>query len=280
MSSMQLRGDILNKSEALVDCYQKDAEGYHRVPLGAFNEYNASGDFYPAYQAMPLLLGDSRLAADLKDGALYGECQHPPFSEFDVPGVTMEKALGNWFSRLRIVDSRFISHHIRAIEPEVIGGGDWRNKSVKVRIWGWVKEHGMYKDLVKTSFDTPSMNTYFSVRSLCEIKKGEIAPNGTGRMMNMYELYTYDLVTRGGKKSACKWRSRPGLEGMEKNVLEVREAYLHSILSKLKRDNQFGAGIEHNSALKDLNRLIGHYRELQQVTTSTRLILPNSAKLF
>lgn len=280
MSVMQIRGDILDKSKALVSEYVKDAEGYRRVPLGAFNEFNAHGDFYPAYQCMPLLTGDSKLGRDLKNGCLYGECQHPPFSEFDVPGVTMQKALESWFARLRIVDNRFVSHHIRAIEPEVIGGGDWRDMKVKVRVWGWVKPHGVYADLVKSSFETPSMNTYFSVRSLCEIKKGEMAPGGTGRMMNMYELYTYDLVTQGGIASACKWRARAGLEAQEPGVLEVKEQYLMNILHKLKKDPLFGPGLEHQSAINDLNRLLGHYREVNQQRRPQKLILPNSSRLF
>lgn len=218
MSSYHLRGDILSNS-TLVQQYEQNAQGYSKVPLGEFNAYNRMGDWYPAEDAIPQIIGESRLNTNIRDGALYGEVCHPPYSEFVKPGVSERDALAQWLNRLSIVDSKLISHHISEIIIEVQVNGnwitptaaeEWRDLNNKVRIWGWVKEFGPYGQMVADSFKTPSMNTYFSLRSI--VKPTPLSNGRPGRCMNMYEIYTYDFVLRGGYGSACKWKAAPGLE--------------------------------------------------------------------
>ena len=262
MSSFHLRGDIVTNSE-LVQSYEKDSEGYSKVPLGEFNSFNRMGDFYPAEQAVPQLIGESRLTTTLKDGSLYGEVCHPPFSEFVKPGVDEKTALAQWLQRLSYVDTKLAAVHIKDIMIDVEGDGDWRNESNKVRVWGWVAPWGPYAKLVEDSFARPSMNTYFSLRSVC---KPEPLGNGRpGRRMNMYEIYTYDLVTRGGYGSSCKWKAAPGLEHyMSPESLDVR-FQVEDMMRARDIAREMTAGRESDNMLGEMDRLIDRLREADAV---------------
>ncbi len=258
-AAFHLRGDILSNS-TLIKSYEKDAEGYSRVPLGEFNGKNVHGDFYPAEDAVPQLEGNSKIANDLKEGTCYGEIGHPPFADFDIPGVNQKEALARWFARLSVVKPTLVSHHIRSIDWTIDGDGNYRNRNNKVRVWGWVKPFGPYEKMCADSIATPSMNTYFSVRSLCKP-----TPDGAGcRIMNMYELYTYDLVLRGGYKSACKWKAAPGLEDNIRDWSETDFVFRIEDMerARLIADTEIkialanGAGIESRNVIGEMDRVI------------------------
>lgn len=276
MSSYHLRGDIVTDSK-LVSSYEKDKEGYSKVPLGEFNAFNRMGDFYPADQAVPQLIGESRLTTTLKDGSLYGEVCHPPYDEFLKDGVDEKVALAKWLNRLSYVDTKLAAIHIKDIMIDVENGGDWRDESNKVRVWGWVKPWGPYAQLVEDSFNTPSMNTYFSLRSV--VRPVPLGNGRPGRRMNMHEIYTFDLVTRGGYGSACKWKAAPGLEHFKSpDELDVRFK-VEDMMRARDMAREMGAGRESEVMVDSMDRLIASMRRAD-ASKSTRFAGGRSMDLW
>lgn len=280
-SAFQVRGDVLTNS-TLIKQFEKDAEGYSKAPGGEFNGNNVHGDFYPAEDAMPQLQPNakSKIASDLREGTCYGEVGHPPYSDFDLPGVPQRESLARWFARLSITKPTLVSHHIKEISWDVAGNGDYMDRNNKVRIWLKVKPFGPYAQMVEESFNTPSMNSYFSVRSLC---KPVPQSNGT-RVMNMYELYTYDFVLRGGYASACKWKAAPGLEQYFKEskspIIRLEDMEYARKLTQLMIANK-DAGNEARNALGEMDRVIDAVRrEVSGGESASRFLRRNSHSLW
>ena len=280
-SAFQVQGAILTNS-TLIKQYEKDAEGYSKAPFGEFNGCNVHGDFYPAEDAVPQLQPNakSKIASDLREGTCYGEVGHPPYSDFDLPGVAQRESLARWFARLSIIKPTLISHHIKKLDVVIEGNGDYMDRNNKVRVWGIVKPFGPYAQMVEDSFNTPSMNSYFSVRSLC---KPANQPNGT-RVMNMYELYTYDFVMRGGYASACKWKAAPGLEAYLKEqrspLIRLEDMEYARKLTSLMIANK-DAGNEARNALGEMDRVIDAVRrEVATGQSASRFLRRNSHSLW
>lgn len=264
--------------------YTKDAEGYSRVPVGGFNVCNRAGDFYPAKVAVPQILGqvESTLGRYLSDGALYGEIDHPPLTDFMIPNVSQRVAMARWLQRLKILNPKLFSHHIKKFDLEVAGDGDWANEANEVRVWAWTLPFGPYKDMLEKSFSTPSINTYFSLRSIVQ---PEVRPNM--RYMHMHDICTYDAVPYGGKEKACKHKVAAGLNGamgiyddgmsisFEIDHLELaRELCSQSL-------GQEGAKI----AMSAIDRLLDKaYTDrdsrISQLNTSGKFNIPNSGNIW
>lgn len=275
MSSYHLRGDILTNS-TLVKEFERNEHGYSKVPLGEFNSFNRMGDFYPARDAVPQLLGNSRLYTTLMDGSLYGEVCHPPYSDFVKPGVSERDALAQWLHRLSLVDAKLISHHISEIFIDVDGNGDYNDEKNKVRVWAWVRPFGPYASMVEDSFKVPTINSYFSLRS---VVKPEPLPSGTGRRMNMFEIYTYDFVTRGGYGSACKWKAAPGLEHhQDPSILDARFK-IEDMVRARNFARTISTGREAENMIGEMDRCIDRMRE-RTIKAETRFSAGRSYGLW
>lgn len=267
-----------------VTAYQKDSEGYSRVPVGGFNVANRAGDFYPAKVAVPQILGqvESTLGRYLADNVLYGEIDHPPLTEFMIPGVTQRVALARWLQRLKVLNPRLTSHHIKSFDLEVAGDGDWQNEANAVRVWAWMLPFGPYKQMIEDSFKTPSINTYFSLRSIVQPEM-----RGAVRYMHMHDICTYDNVSFGGKANACKHKAVAGLNSAITLLPDGFSADFEiEHLELAKELCGQSLGMEHaNIALGAIDRLLDRaYTDrdsrIKSLNSSGRFNVPNSGIIW
>jgi len=272
------RGEILPVSAVPTGTYKKDAEGYSLVPLCSFNIINRMGDFYPADKAIPQLDGTvmSTFWRYYSDHSLYAEVRHPMLTEFSLPGVNERIAVARWLARLKQIDGTMTCAHIKKVEYETAGDGDWKNPKNEVRVWGWLKPTGPYARVVEDSFNTPSMNTYFSLRSIC-------APKMVGglRHMHMHDICTFDYVTYGGMESACKHRA--GLNGFGVSNDSIWLDFKIEHLEKLKDMASQEVGLNSSNDMGVVDRLLDDMKGRRQSSheqLKSRFILPNSHRVL
>jgi hypothetical protein len=184
---------------------QQDNDGYYYVPVGAFNCFNTSGEFYLKEGYMDFIDNpESSFNIDLRAGQLYAENGHPA-RDFGITDEDYLRRIVDISESNRIAHIRSIDYRLTDIDSGFPGMGNVYIVSA------WVKPDG--SDIgarLKADLDNPHINTAFSVRSL--IKEQIIRGVKT---RNVMLLVTFDSVNKPGIPYATKYKAL-GLEKAKK----------------------------------------------------------------
>lgn len=219
---------------------ERDADGYYKVRLGAFNIFNAQGAFYSDKGVEEILKGkDSIFYRRLSQGFLRGEMGHPPMK----PGMTKAQ----FIYRSSIIDMENVAFHIKRVELE-----DTDEKvekmgmagNVKIVV-GWIMPAGPKGKFLQEALDNPECNVAFSVRS---ISSDRILPNGTIFKETKF-ITTWDWVIEPGIQLANTF-------DMLNNRVLNREGYSESFGCEIKLEdlNQVEATSKHDVAEGAINQ--------------------------
>ena len=126
-----------------------------------------------------------RFAANVSTGDMEGEWGHPLLS-------------GECLDRLLYIDRTRISHYISRVYGKEVDGG-------LIVIYGDIKPFGPYGKYLKDSFEDPTRNTSFSLRSAAQVTGTR---NGITQK-RMIALVTFDAVDGPGFLKASKRFSDP-----------------------------------------------------------------------
>lgn len=191
------------KGKNKVGQLKKDDTGYAEIVLGGFNLSNNVGEYYALNdQVLALFNKGGAVRRMVDNGQWRGECTHP--------SMDGHKTLQSYLQRLRRVDSRFVSHHIKDVRLEE-GKDEFGRKCVLVI--GQVKGTGPYAAAVDNSLNNPEENIAFSLRS---ITNTDYSSNPTVKYVKV--LVTYDHVNEGGIANATKYNT-PSLESISEDVV-------------------------------------------------------------
>lgn len=220
----------IHKTHSPEKVLEKDANGYYKVLLGAFNCYNNVGEFYVAEGIKEIMTDpNSLIYKRLAAGYLVGEMGHPQFQ----PGMTK----ADYVERMFKLEQSNTSHHIRAIE--FVPGPNGIVKTI-----GWVKPAGPHGELLRQYLDNPDQNTAFSIRAITAdyVDKGKT-------MKKIMQFVTWDWVAMPGIEIANTWST---LSTESIDVVEFSPMELDDIIKELKTEN---IALEDNSILNELSRL-------------------------
>lgn len=180
-----------------------DESGYGEIVLGGFNLYNNVGEYYELTDGVLKLFNKGGAVRRMvESGQWRGECTHP--------SPEGHKTLQSYISRLRRVDSRFVSHHIKEIRLEE--GKDENGRKCVLAI-GLVKGTGPYADAVNNPLNNSEENLSFSVRSITNTNYST-----TPTRKEITVLVTYDHVNEPGIAMATKYNT-PSLESLYEDVI-------------------------------------------------------------
>ncbi|MBQ5474145.1 MAG: hypothetical protein IIT65_05480 [Lachnospiraceae bacterium] len=165
-----------------------DEHGYYcGMPLAGIGCVTRNNTYYdiPSLEAA---LNDDRstFKRRLNDGCLYGERGHPKL----LPGMSD----ADFLNRVKDISEDNLAVHFR----NVYSSEKCRSDGVKLLL-GDVKPYGVGKEQVQENFESPYMNTAFSLRSLT---KNENRNGVSYRFIR--SLITFDWVTMGGYEQASK----------------------------------------------------------------------------
>ena len=171
---------------------EKDAEGYYKVRLGAFNVFNSSGAFYTAKGIEDLINNpNSFFRRRIKKGYLLGEMDHPKF----ISGMSMAE----FMNRNAGYDMNNVAFHIKEVELQNTDdkcniAGNYGNVVI---VLGWIKPSGPKGEFLREALETKDRNVAFSVRSLSrdEVVNGIVIKHTTA-------ILTWDWVTEPGINNA------------------------------------------------------------------------------
>ena len=171
---------------------QKDADGYYKVRLGAFNVFNAKNAFYIGEGVKDLINNpNSIFYRRLKKGYLCGEMGHPSMK----PGMSIQQ----FIYRTSIIDQENIAFHIKDVMLVETGDkveqmGNYGNVII---VEGWIKPSGPKGKYLQEALDNPDRNVAFSVRSVSKDKivNGVIIKQTTS-------IATWDWVVEPGISNA------------------------------------------------------------------------------
>lgn len=207
-----------------------DEDGYYFVPIGAFNCFNTSGQFYvPEGMLKGLNDPKSSFNESLRSGRLYSECGHPLPEDYSYRDKNGEMVLDKkaYFERLMdIRDDNRVAHikNVSYKETDIPCGIPGRGNVFIVS--GWVKPDGSDGGRrLKSNLDAPDVNTAFSLRSIIKTTKA-----GDIEYRNVVLLITYDEVTRPGIIFATKFKAL-GLEKHKPYLFTTDDATVSSDLS-------------------------------------------------
>lgn len=200
-------------------------DGYYRVPVGAYNAYNNMGMFYDLNSALQQFEEGSALMRQLRKGILHGEYTHPE----QEPGMSDQ----DYIRRIRKMDAKFESHHIRNIEL-IHNQKDEKGRPITLVVLE-LKPSGPYGAVLEAKLKNRHENVYFSVRSLT-------MDDRIRGIKYTREIVTWDYVNEGGIYSANKFNS-PGLE--EFNSVDVTQDTLLCLANE--QQQRRALGLEDNS---------------------------------
>lgn len=202
-----------------------DAQGYYRVPVGAYNAYNSGGYLYDQQSGLSMFQPGSQLMRQLEKGILYGEYKHPE----RLPSMTDQQ----YVARIRRIDMDRVGHHIR--EYELVPSRDENGRAITL-VLAHVKPYGPFGQYVEAALQNGGQNAYFSVRSIT-------IDDFSRQIKYTKEIITHDFVGEGGIYVANKYNS-PSLEDFD-NSIEIRPETLHALAREQQRVRSLG--LEDNS---------------------------------
>ena len=217
-----------------------DKHGYYRMLVGALNFHNCVGIYYQ-YETSKVMFEESgTFMRKMKAGNLYGEREHPEW----LPGWSFD----DYANRLRQIDGRNVSHHIRSVELD-FGEKNSRGDEI-VLIYADVKPDRDHGPALKAGLENPHQNVCFSLRSLVsDVRRG----SGLDRTID--ELITFDWVTEPGISKAMKWNA-PGLECRDSFIVGEyeRECPIDLLRGLVSRKQELGR-IGNEAAAQDARDL-------------------------
>ncbi len=125
-----------------------DKDGYYDLPWAVLGAKSRNGITYDVEAFKQCILSPSaRVNILLKEGSLHGEWGHPYTEDL---------------KRVSEIFEDKISHHIKKLYTgETLSSGG-------TVLMAKVKPFGPYKEYLRESIEDPSINTSFSLRSICE----------------------------------------------------------------------------------------------------------------
>jgi hypothetical protein len=182
-----------------MDALIPDEEGYYcNYPVAVLGAVSRNNTYYTV-DAFHRQIADkgSHFNMVLEQGNLEGELGHP-----STEGLTKTELL----NRLCEVRSTNVSHHIRRVATgSVLETGRL--------VIADIAPSGPHAEVLRRSFDSPRINTAFSLRSLA---RERILSSGV-REREMLKLVTFDAVSAGGYYEA----SKRFVQGSTESLLDV-----------------------------------------------------------
>lgn len=222
-------------------------DGYYLTVLGAYGAYNSMGQYYDEKSGLAFLEPTAQLMRQASKGVLRGEYTHPEC----LPGMTD----ADYIARLRKIDAKLVSHHVRNVYPEY-GHKDEKGRPI-VLVLGEIGPTGPYGNTLRSQMENRHENVYFSVRSLT-------VDDHMRGIKYTRDLITWDYVNEGGIFVANKFNS-PALESF--SMQELSSAAVTPItLYQAKRIDQRarmkGIGVEsHGADYDELARRLGYHEQ-------------------
>jgi len=187
-------------SKNIKDTIVKDDNGYYRVHMGRFNDYNSRGIFYRVTDIDAVLGEGSIVHRRLEEGLLRAELNHP-----DVKGLS-----GPAFrQRVLKIDLKNTIAHIKKIEVIPTGEINKEFNLPTYDVYGWIKPEAPLGDKLKDILENPDANLAMSIRSLVYQKR-----IGTTVVRDVVLVSTWDVVGEPGISKATQWTAA-GLEESE-----------------------------------------------------------------
>lgn len=186
-----------------------DANGFYKVPAGALNVYNTSGQFYIGDQdVINIFKNDPDLKRKLEKGALKIEVDHP-----DTKGYT---TLAQYMERLKEIKEINVCGVIGGIDlVELDKYANGSNKKI-IQIFIHVKPDGPHAEVLKRKLEDPTLNLAFSLRSFTN----DITTPGLPTIKKIINFINFDLINEGGITSAQKWNNI-GIEDRTLMTLDI-----------------------------------------------------------
>lgn len=175
-----------------------DGSGYYMINAGRIGGPNRNGITYtPNAYIRSQMSDDSDLGRRLKRGEVYSELGHPPqYYLENINGQIVRRKItdtAEWIMRLRTILMENVCGHIRRIHWDFPSTG---NAPIDMRIE--IIPFGTYKDILQQSFDTPDVNTSFSMRTVTKFQQ-------RGDITREIEYFTgVDFVPEAGMEKATK----------------------------------------------------------------------------
>jgi hypothetical protein len=179
-----------------------DENGCYDVVLGCVGAPTRANVIYESNSLIKAMSDpNGRFNICLKDGNLFGEWGHPVINgREDIP-------------RLLRIDEKYISHVFMKI---------WVDETPITRhgipgypIRALVKPCGPYGDVLEKSLRDPTINTAFSIRSLCMPGTG---PDSKYEYRTVQMVVTFDAVNAPGFEMATKRYNTASMESFELGV--------------------------------------------------------------
>ncbi|ARV76889.1 putative virion structural protein [Pseudomonas phage Phabio] len=228
------------------------ADGYYTIVVGSYGTKNSAGMFYDEASGVSMFAPDSPLMRRLKKGVLFAEFKHPePFQDLLLGGKVVRQPMSDpqYLGRIRQIDDNRVCAHIRSLS--IIDGVNENGERVKMVV-AEVKPFGPFKQVLQDSLDNPSINTYFSVRSITQddMMRG---------IKYTREISTWDFVGEGGIFTANKYNS-PALESFSETERVITPDVLWALQDEARK--RANIGLESDSAdVTELAKTLGWERK-------------------
>lgn len=227
------------------------ADGYYTLCVGSYGTKNSAGMFYDQHSGEAMFAPGSALMRRLQKGVLFAEFKHPePFRNLLIKGQVVRAPMSDseYLMRIRQIDDDRVCGHIRSLT--IIDGVNETGQQVKFVI-AEIKPYGPYKQVLQDSLDNPSINTYFSVRSITQDDMGR-------GIKYTREISTWDFVGEGGIFMANKYNS-PALESFEESERVITPDVLWAVQDTISK--RAGIGMEADSVeITNLAKQLGWER--------------------
>lgn len=207
-------------------------DGYYTLVVGSYGTNNSAGMFYDEASGVAMFHPDSSLMRRLKKGVLFAEFKHPePFQDLLIQGKAVRAPMSDsqYLMRIRQIDDNRVCAHIRSLS--IIAGTNENGQPVKLVV-AELKPYGPFKNVLQDSLDNPSINTYFSVRSITQddLSRG---------IKYTREISTWDFVGEGGIFTANKYNS-PALESFTESERIITPDVLWAVEDEARKRANIG----------------------------------------
>lgn len=214
-----MNGTIKFSSEILLNkgktgLLSPDADGYYELIIGGINCFNSCGEYYAMAKSVEdLFKSSSTFMRKVKSGKLYGELEHPEFTQ------GMDK--DSFIRRIYHIDGRNVICQFKDIWLDLDFGKkhpEYNNPDL-IAIMAKVIPHGVHEKILRDSLTNKFINPCFSIRSITNnyYHKGTM-------IKEIDDIITFDYVSEGGIAIANKWDSP---------ALESRDSFLKPIMKDI-----------------------------------------------
>jgi len=232
--------DVLPQNKKL----EKDADGYYKMDVGAFNCFNSAGEFYLKDNIEETIKGSSSaFMRRITSGYLKGEAGHPAF----VPGMSAAQ----YYARNMRIELTNVSHHIKAVDlvPTATDSG-LAGKGNIIKVVAWLRPTGAMGDGLAKDLEDPNCNVAFSIRC---ITNNQIIGGVNHKALDT--IITWDWVLEPGIKYANKADTLKNSLGLTIESLDTQTLDIKALLSGVSLQQILGGGnfsIEDSAYLNEI----------------------------